>query len=261
MNRQQLASELLKAAHDLYAAEFEPGDYIYQHHKDEPVYARVIEQQKNGGYKVVMVGGLGGTRPSVKSTKGWYPAPKRIKESEVPDKFKKAIAKKYKGASSRGRMSRQAAYTKDWAKKTNYRGINMELVGSWQDLAAYYRGSDGNYWKYQRSFVNMGPKIRNTRGKTLDGKDIETLPDLSKKHKGASSRGRVSRQSPLKHLQEASSQLDSAEDTLRTAFADADLYDDMFLHEMADEVHSMKKLLAALSRRVKENARARGIRL
>lgn len=107
MNRQQLASELLKAAHDLYAAEFEPGDYIYQHHKDEPVYARVIERQKNGGYKVVMVGGLGGTRPSIKSTKGWYPAPKRIKESEVPDKFKKAIAKKYKGASVSKAVARE----------------------------------------------------------------------------------------------------------------------------------------------------------
>lgn len=84
------------------------------------------------------------------------------------------------GKQSKEGSRRTAAYSRDWARRSSYRGIDMELVGTWQDLAAYYRGSDGNYWKYQSRWVNMGPRIRNTRGETLDGKDIETLPDLSR---------------------------------------------------------------------------------
>jgi len=89
-----------KIATAVASQNFQPGDYIYQHHKDEPIYARVISKQKNGGYKAVTVGGWSGTRPAIKSTNNWFPEPTMIKESEVPEKFKKAIAKKYRGASA-----------------------------------------------------------------------------------------------------------------------------------------------------------------
>lgn len=57
--------------------------------------------------------------------------------------------------------------------------VQMTLVGQWQDLAYYYQGSDGNYWSKQSTFVCLGPKIRNTRGKTINGDSLESLPDLS----------------------------------------------------------------------------------
>ena len=56
----------------------------------------------------------------------------------------------------------------------------MTKVGSWLDLITYWEGDDGNYWKVTRSGAcsNLGRKIRNTRGLTLDGAQIETLPEL-----------------------------------------------------------------------------------
>lgn len=33
----------------------------------------------------------------------------------------------------------------------------MTLIGYWIDLAAYYRGSDGNAWSYQSRWTNCGP--------------------------------------------------------------------------------------------------------
>jgi len=66
-----------------------------------------------------------------------------------------------------------------WAEKTKYRGIDMELVGTWLDLSAYYKGSDGNYWSYQSGrWSNQGESLGNVRGKTLSGKPLDTLPDL-----------------------------------------------------------------------------------
>jgi len=76
---------------------------------------------------------------------------------------------------------RQSAYSRDWASTASYRGIDMRLVGTWQDLTAYYEGSDGNYWAVNTSskWREEGPRIRNRRGKTLDGKPINSLPALN----------------------------------------------------------------------------------
>jgi len=71
------------------------------------------------------------------------------------------------------------SYNKQYATFTEYKGIKMELVGQWIDLAAYYKGSDGNYWAYQSKFVNQGPSIGNKRGKTIKGEAITTLPKLN----------------------------------------------------------------------------------
>ena len=95
-SKEGAARELVEVAKLLTSAQdFEHGDYIYQYHKEEPSYARVIEKQKNGGYKVVTVGGWSGTRPAIKSTKGWHPQPTLIDKSKIPPKFLKAIAKKF----------------------------------------------------------------------------------------------------------------------------------------------------------------------
>jgi hypothetical protein len=69
-------------------------------------------------------------------------------------------------------------YSRAYPPETSNNYITMTLVGQWQDLAAYYRGSDGNYWAFQRSWVNQGKFIRNTRGETLGGQDINSLPAL-----------------------------------------------------------------------------------
>jgi len=92
--RSQLVYELPKSA----ASDFEAGDYIYQPHKDEPIYARVVGPNKGGGYKVVMAGGWHGNKAVIKSTKGWHPNPEAIRESEIPAKIKAAIDRKYKRA-------------------------------------------------------------------------------------------------------------------------------------------------------------------
>lgn len=42
---------------------------------------------------------------------------------------------------------------------TEHNGINMTLVGQWQDLAAYYRGDNGSAWIYNhctRGWSNAG---------------------------------------------------------------------------------------------------------
>jgi len=70
-------------------------------------------------------------------------------------------------------------HTAIWSKVTSHNGIEMTLVGTWVELAAYYRGSDGNYWRYSnRRFVNCGPHLGNCRGLTLDNKPINTLERL-----------------------------------------------------------------------------------
>lgn len=47
-----------------------------------------------------------------------------------------------------------------FAAACEHNGMRLTLVGQWQDLAAYYRGDDGNAWKYQNgSFVNCGPYL------------------------------------------------------------------------------------------------------
>ena len=65
-----------------------------------------------------------------------------------------------------------------YAKQTTHNGIKMTLVGYWQDLAAYYKGSDGNYWSYQSGFASCGPRIRNKRGITMAGEAITSVADL-----------------------------------------------------------------------------------
>lgn len=95
MNREEMARGLLAVARELAAAQsFNPGDYIMQPHSDSPIYGRVIEELKNGGYKAVLVGGWS-QKPAIKSTKGAYPDFELIKESDVPDKFRKGIARKF----------------------------------------------------------------------------------------------------------------------------------------------------------------------
>ena len=44
-----------------------------------------------------------------------------------------------------------------YAKETDFNGIEMRLIGHWVDLAAYYRGSDGNAWAWQSGWSNRGP--------------------------------------------------------------------------------------------------------
>lgn len=83
---------------------------------------------------------------------------------------------------------KKVSHQKAWDAKTTQKGIKMEIVGTWQDLWAFYRGSDGNYWATNgRTWSNHGKKFKNTRGETLKGKPITTLPVL----KNASSNKRA----------------------------------------------------------------------
>lgn len=48
-------------------------------------------------------------------------------------------------------------YANRYARTSEHRNIRMTLIGYWIDLAAYYRGSDGNAWSYQSGWTNCGP--------------------------------------------------------------------------------------------------------
>ena len=72
-------------------------------------------------------------------------------------------------------------YAARYARTSEHHGIRMELIGYWIDLAAYYRGSDGNAWSYQSRWTNCGPvdefcaRVRagRIRGKLLaDGPEV-----------------------------------------------------------------------------------------
>ncbi len=52
-------------------------------------------------------------------------------------------------------------HTGVFASKSSHKGAALTLIGQWQDIVAYYAGSDGNVWAYQRGalpyFSNCGP--------------------------------------------------------------------------------------------------------
>lgn len=54
-------------------------------------------------------------------------------------------------------MSTLLDYRTRYAPLTRNGDIHMSLIGHWIDLAAYYRGSDGNAWSYQSGWTNCGP--------------------------------------------------------------------------------------------------------
>jgi hypothetical protein len=73
------------------------GDWIYQRGSDFESWGILLEPQKNGGFKAAVFTSTGGSlagQAKMKSTKGWYPAPKVIKVDEVPDKVLKKIKDK-----------------------------------------------------------------------------------------------------------------------------------------------------------------------
>jgi hypothetical protein len=48
-------------------------------------------------------------------------------------------------------------YASRYSRTSEHAGITMTLIGYWIDLAAYYRGSDGNAWSWQGRWSNCGP--------------------------------------------------------------------------------------------------------
>ena len=66
-------------------------------------------------------------------------------------------------------MTKPYAYTERYARKTEWNGIKMTLIGGWIDLASYYAGDDGNAWVHQSSFCNVGP-IEQFKTRVLQGK-------------------------------------------------------------------------------------------
>ena len=78
--------------------------------------------------------------------------------------------------------------TYKFSETTTHNGINMQLIGQWIDLAAYYRGSDGNAWLFHNSghsWVNEGDCAefianfkQRRRGKLLAS--VELQPGLSR---------------------------------------------------------------------------------
>jgi hypothetical protein len=60
----------------------------------------------------------------------------------------------------RGPGFSQKMNKRTYAKEVEHSGIKMKLVGCWDDLAAYYSGSDGNAWCWSactNSWANDGP--------------------------------------------------------------------------------------------------------
>ena len=85
---------------DMYlneALRFEIGDFIKQEGSDFVTYGQIVAQQKNKAYKAAIFTSYDGSmagKAKFKSTKGWYPAPKKIDKGEIPDKILKKILQK-----------------------------------------------------------------------------------------------------------------------------------------------------------------------
>ena len=60
-------------------------------------------------------------------------------------------------------------YREVFVEETTHMGIHLKQIGGWQDITAYYAGSDGNAWSAGKyGFINQGDlatfrKIFNTR--------------------------------------------------------------------------------------------------
>lgn len=64
-------------------------------------------------------------------------------------------------------------YNSYYSKSVDIYNVPATLVGHWNDLAAYYKTSNGEYYCWQgRSFVNCGNELKNVRGWWLDGNKI-----------------------------------------------------------------------------------------
>lgn len=89
--------------------------------------------------------------------------------------------KKKQTEEKQGTATNPTGFQRLWSVETKTsNGIKVTLVGFWQDIGAYYRGADGNYWYTtpQGRWTNRGDNISGMRGKTLDGKALNTLPTL-----------------------------------------------------------------------------------
>lgn len=76
---------------------FEVGDFIKQQGSDFVTYGQIVAKQKNKSYKAAVFTSYDGSmagKAKFKSTKGWYPAPKKINKDEIPDKILKKILQK-----------------------------------------------------------------------------------------------------------------------------------------------------------------------
>lgn len=65
---------------------FLPGDFIAQRRSSDTEYGIILGRLKNGSFKVVSID-IGRIKATVKSTKGWYPIPVRIKKREIPERL------------------------------------------------------------------------------------------------------------------------------------------------------------------------------
>jgi len=74
---------------------FKEGDWIQQKRNDATAYALLISKNKNNSFKSIYIDD---DRPVavIKSTKGWFPEPIKIKEEDIPEKLKKKILDKKK---------------------------------------------------------------------------------------------------------------------------------------------------------------------
>jgi hypothetical protein len=69
---------------------------------------------------------------------------------------------------------------------TNPNGEDCQLVGEWKPdgchhaLALYYRGQS-SYWAVQGGrWTNRGPLLLKSRGTTMDGQPLSSLPEIKR---------------------------------------------------------------------------------
>ena len=74
----------------LTESHFDIGDYVKQTGSDYVAYAKIKEKLKNGSYKAMVFTSYDGKitgKAKIKSLKGWYPEPIKIKKESIPSKI------------------------------------------------------------------------------------------------------------------------------------------------------------------------------
>lgn len=94
-NRQDLINKVEKVmADDFSILKLKPGDYVVQENKNLKTYAYLISELKNKGFKAVVIDTERKKAKQGTVSNRWYPLPKKIKESDIPDKLLSKIKSK-----------------------------------------------------------------------------------------------------------------------------------------------------------------------
>lgn len=148
------------------------GDFVMQKAKDEDnnIYAIVIGEQVGGGSKVISIQPWRGIA-KVDSTKGWFPAPVKIRKEDVPVKLLEKLEKKAEGYKS--------AHTAGVVQVQQFESLN-DATFVVENSASFTKGST-EIWYMKPDFFRdgtMGYEWLEKQGRLPDVNDLKDTHNL-----------------------------------------------------------------------------------